>query len=226
MTGLDIPRSGLIIPNVGTSLQSDNKNASTPSVRLADALFTKVQQRVLGVIFGRPERSFYANEVIALADSGTGAVQRELARLQSSGLVTVQQIGRQKHYQANRASPVFDELRGLVLKTVGLVDVLRSALKPLEERVQAAFVFGSVAKGSESADSDIDLLVISEDLDYSEVFAALEPATEQLARAVNPTVYAPSELEQRINDGNSFVSRVLAQDKIWVIGSDDELKAR
>ncbi len=192
---------------------------------MADALFTKVQQRVLAVLFGNPDRSFYANEVIALAATGTGAVQRELARLQSSGLVTVQQIGRQKHYQANRASPVFEELRGLVRKTVGLVDVLRAVLQPLEDRVLAAFVYGSVAKGSDSAASDIDLMVVSDELTYIDLFAALEPAVEQLARVVNPTVYSRAELERRIEAKNSFVCRVLEQDKIWVIGGDDDIES-
>src|SRR5688500_9817915 len=103
------------------------------SERLADALFAKVQQRVLGVLFGNPGRSFYANEIIARARSGTGAVQRELARLEASGLVTVNRVGKQKHYQANPASPVFDELRSLVIKTVGLVDVLRAALAPVSD---------------------------------------------------------------------------------------------
>lgn len=198
---------------------------STPAVDLADALFTKVQQRVLGLLFGNPERSFYANEIIALAQSGTGAVQRELARLQSSGLVTVQQIGRQKHYQANRASPVFEELRGLVLKTVGLVDVLRAALAPLRDRIKAAFVFGSVAKGHDSAASDIDLMVVSDTLSYADLFAALEPAVESLGRPVNPTVYSRAELKRRFDDENAFVGRVLAQNKIWVIGSADDIES-
>ncbi len=198
---------------------------STPAVALADALFTKVQQRVLGLLFGKPERSFYANEIIALAQTGTGAVQRELARLQSSGLVTVQQIGRQKHYQANRASPVFEELRGLVLKTVGLADVLRAVLAPIRDRIVAAFVFGSVAKGHDSAASDIDLMVVSDALSYADLFAALEPAVESLGRPVNPTVYTRAELKRRIDEDNAFVGRVLAQNKIWVIGSADDIES-
>jgi predicted nucleotidyltransferase len=198
------------------------RNVSAASaVGMADALFTKVQQRVLAVLFGNPDRSFYANEVIALAATGTGAVQRELARLQSSGLVTVQQIGRQKHYQANRASPVFEELRGLVRKTVGLLDVLRAVLQPLEDRVLAAFVYGSVAKGSDAAASDIDLMFVSDELTYIDLFAALEPA----ARAVNPTVYSRAELARRIEAKNSFVCRVLEQDKIWVIGGEDDIES-
>ncbi|MBU1187590.1 MAG: nucleotidyltransferase domain-containing protein [Gammaproteobacteria bacterium] len=210
---------------MGISVEESAQNDSTSAVALADALFTKVQQRVLGLLFGNPERSFYANEIIALAQSGTGAVQRELARLQSSGLVTVQQIGRQKHYQANRASPVFEELRGLVMKTVGLADVLRAALAPLRDRIVAAFVFGSVAKGQDSAASDIDLMVVSDALSYADLFAALEPAVESLGRPVNPTVYTRAELKRRIDEDNAFIGRVLAQNKIWVIGSIDDIES-
>ena len=134
---------------------------------LADALFPKVRQRVLAVLFGNPTRSFYANEVIALAGSGSGAVQRELARLSQAGLLTVSRQGNQKHYQANADAPVFTELRGLVLKTSGLADVLRSALLPLAPQISAAFVFGSVANQQDTAQSDIDVLVVSASLGYA-----------------------------------------------------------
>src|SRR5262245_65821901 len=118
---------GFIIPIVGTKRRRKvYGHPSGPGV--ADALFAKAQQRVLAVRFGNPRRSFYANEVIGLARSGTGAVQRELARLEAAGLVTVTRVGKQKHYQANAASPLFEELRAVVLKTVGLADVLRTAL--------------------------------------------------------------------------------------------------
>ena len=111
-------------------------NPTEPSA-LANALFPKVRQRVLGVLFGTPDRSFYANEVIALAQSGTGAVQRELAGLSEAGLLTVRKQGNQKHYQANASAPVFVELRSLVLKTMGLADVLRAALAPLAAQIPA-----------------------------------------------------------------------------------------
>ena len=149
---------GSIIPNMGMKAASlDRVGVQQPG--LADALFAKVQQRVLGVLFGNPLRSYYANEVIALARSGTGAVQRELGRLEASGLVTVRRVGNQKHYQANAGSPVFEELRALVLKTVGLADVLRAALAPMAKDIRAAFVYGSVAKRQDTATSDIDLMV-------------------------------------------------------------------
>src|SRR5919201_228951 len=118
---------------------------------LADALFTKTQQRVLRVLFGQPDRSFYASELIRDAGTGSGAAQRELARLEEIGLIVARRIGNQKHYQANAASPLYSELRNIVLKTVGLVEPLRQALKPIESEIRAAFVYGSVAKGSDQA---------------------------------------------------------------------------
>lgn len=211
------------MPNMGTKKSAGN--FADPPVGVADALFTKVQQRVLGVLFGNPGRTFYANEIIALAGTGTGAVQRELAKLAAADLVTVTRVGNQKHYQANAAAPVFSELRGLILKTSGLADVLRSALAPLASQVRGAFVYGSVATGHDTAASDVDLLVVSETLTHSELFTALEMATAQLGRRVNPTIYTPLELRKRIHERNAFMTRVLAQPRIWLIGNDDELAA-
>ncbi|MGH8681890.1 MAG: transcriptional regulator, partial [Burkholderiales bacterium] len=154
---------------------------------LADALFSTTQQRVLGLLFGQPERSFYATELIGLAGAGSGAVQRELARLEQSGLVTVRKLGTQKHYQANPESPLFSELASIARKTVGLAGPLREALAPLASRVIAAFVYGSVAKRRDTAASDIDLMVLSDSLTYAEVFGALETLTTKLGRTINPT---------------------------------------
>ena len=192
---------------------------------IANALFPKVRQRVLSVLFGNPGRSFYANEVIALALSGTGAVQRELAALSEAGLLTITKQGNQKHYQANALTPVFSELRGLIMKTMGLADVLRTALAPLALQIDAAFVYGSVAKQQDNASSDIDLLVVSPDLGYADVFGALESATNSLARKVNPSLYTSADLAKRIKQKNAFVTRVLQQPKIWLIGNEDQLHA-
>ena len=190
----------------------------------ADALFPAVRQRVLAVLFGSPDRSFYANELIALARSGTGAVQRELASLLAAGLVTVRDQGNQKHYQANAASPVFAELRGLVLQTVGLADVLRAALAPLEDQVAAAFVYGSVARQQDTAASDVDVLIVSDALGYAEVFGALEGAAQTLGRTINPTLYTRAELARRRAQDNAFVTRVLDQPRIWLMGDEEVLR--
>ena len=190
----------------------------------ADALFPAARQRVLAVLFGSPDRSFYANELIALARSGTGAVQRELASLLAAGLVTVRDQGNQKHYQANAASPVFAELRGLVLKTVGLADVLRAALAPLGDQVAAAFVYGSVARQQDTAASDVDVLIVSDALGYAEVFGALEGAAQTLGRTINPTLYTRAELARRRAQDNAFVTRVLDQPRIWLMGDEEVLR--
>lgn len=208
-----VPCSGFTVPRMGTT-------------SVADALFTKVQQRVLAVLFGDPARSFYASELIARVASGNGAVQRELARLAASGLVTVQRVGRQKHYQANRASPVFEELRSLVLKTSGLADVLRAAFAPFASGIAAAFVFGSVAKRQDTAASDVDLFVIADDLEYADLYAALAPAEPRLGRSVNPTLLTRAELARRVADGNAFATRVLDGPKLWLIGGPGDLPAR
>jgi predicted nucleotidyltransferase len=193
---------------------------------LADALFPKGRQRVLAVLFGNPGRSFYANEVIALAQSGTGAVQRELAALSEAGLLTVTRQGKQKHYQANADAPVFAELRGLVLKTMGLADVLSAALAPLASQIDLAFVYGSVARQQDTAHSDIDLMIVSAGLAYAEVFGALESACATLGRQVNPTLYTPAELAKRLSQDNAFVTRVLQQPKIWLIGTEKDIHAQ
>ncbi len=219
---LRIPILGIRMPNMGR-----NRTAAglRPRASLADALFSATQQRVLGLLFGQPDRSFYLTELITMIGAGSGAVQRELARLEQSGLVTVHRVGTQKHYQANPASPVFQELCGIAMKTVGLAEPLRQALEPLSDRIDAAFVFGSIAKRQDTAASDIDLMIVSESLAYADAFSALEGVSTRLGRTVNPTVYSRREMLRRLRQGNAFARRVASQPKLWVIGSDDVLAA-
>lgn len=205
---LNLSKSGIERPEAPTSL--------------ADALFTTTQQRVLTLLFGQPSRSFYASELIALTASGSGAVQRELKRLASSGLVTVKRIGNQKHYQANRDSPVFTELRGLVLKTVAMVDPIRHALEQLANQIALALVYGSVAKGTDTAASDIDLLVVADQLTLEEIYSALAPAEKQLHRKISPTLYTSKEFADRKAARNAFLTRVLAGEHMVLIGIEDE----
>jgi predicted nucleotidyltransferase len=195
----------------------------TPANSLADALFTPVQQRVLRLVFGQPHRRFQSTELIRLAQGGVGAVHRQLVRLEQAGLVEVTRIGNQKHYQARRESPVFAELQGLVTKTVGVVEPLRTSLKVMADTIRAAFVFGSIAKGSDHARSDIDLMVISDALRYSDLFEALQAAETALARPINPTVMSVADWRAKKARENSFTARVAAQPKLFVIGSDDDL---
>lgn len=192
---------------------------------LADALFTTTQQRVLGLLFGQPDRSFFATELIGLAESGSGAVQRELTRLEAAGLLTTRRVGTQKHYQANPDSPIFVELTGIARKTVGLAEPLREALQPFAANIIAAFVYGSVAKRSDTASSDIDLMIISDAVTYPDVFMALAAATQRLGRSINPTLHTREELTQGLAVKNAFMVRVMAQPKVWVLGSEDAFAA-
>ncbi|MYN14202.1 transcriptional regulator [Pusillimonas sp. TS35] len=198
-------------------------NTATPHRSLSDALFPGTKQRVLGILYGQPDRSFYTNELISLADSGSGAVQRELATLTNSGLVTVTAVGNQKHYQANAESPIFNELRSIIQKTVGLAEPLRTALQPMSAQITAAFVYGSVAKKTDTASSDIDLMVISDGISYGELFTALEAASATLGRPVNPTILSQDEFQKRLANQESFLTRVLEQPKIWILGNDSDL---
>lgn len=212
---------GIKMPKMGIS---KNQTTAMPSASgLADALFSGTQQRVLGLLFGQPERSFYATELINLAGVGSGAVQRELARLAQSGLVTVKAVGNQKHYQANPASPIYNELCGVVRKTVGLAEPLRAALAPLAQQIKAAFVYGSIAKKEDTASSDIDLMLVSDTLTYGDAVLALHAAAELLGREVNPNIFTSQDFAKRLKEGGSFVKRVMAQPKVWLIGGEHDL---
>ncbi len=229
---LHLPILGNIVPSMGIKSVSHHRQpriseaaALYASANLSDALFTSTRQRVLACLFGAPGRSYTVSELIQTTGAGSGAVQRELARLTGSGLLTMAQAGNQKHYRANPDSPIHDELAAIVRKTFGLAAPLRAALAPLADRIDAAFVYGSVAKRSDTAASDIDLLIVSDPLTYADAMTALHPLMQRLGREINPTLYSRDELRKRIAAGNSFVTRVLAQPRLWLIGSDDAIAA-
>jgi predicted nucleotidyltransferase len=207
----------MIVPMLGIDREAP------PATGLANSLFTPVQQRVLALLFGQPDRRFQSAEIIRLAASGTGAAHRLLQKLAAAGLVSVARQGNQKYYQANREAPIFEELHGLVVKTVGLVEPLRVALEPMASRIAAAFVFGSVAKGSDRATSDLDLLVIADDLDYADLYNALQAAEQELARPVNPTVMSRAGWRRKRAEHDTFAARISAQPKLFVIGGEDDL---
>ena len=211
-----VPSLGIIIPNMGTTRQARSSGLSA-------ALFTPVQARVLALVFGQPDRRFQSAELIRLVEGGTGAVHRQLARLAEAGLVTVTRVGNQKHYQANADSPVFHELHGLVVKTVGLVEPLRLALAPHASRIRAALVYGSVAKGSDRAGSDIDLLILSDSMRHDEAFDAVAPAESILGRPVNPTLMSVKHWRAKRSSKGSFVARVAEAPHLFVIGSESDL---
>ena len=194
------------------------KNAS-----LGDALFGKTQQRLLGLLFGNSDQTFYTNEIMRFANAGIGAVQRELKRLESAGLITAEKIGNQKHYRANQQAPIFEELRGIVIKTFGVADRLREALDPLSGQIYAAFIYGSVAKGTDTAQSDIDLMIVADDLDYPQIIETLYKTEEDLRRPVNPSLYTLAEWRRKAAEDSGFVNRVMEQPRILVLGSERDL---
>lgn len=195
----------------------------TASHSLSNVLFPKTQQRVLAVLFANPERSFYTNEILRLVGSGTGAVQRELKRMTEAGLLNITRIGNQTHYQANRDAPVFEELRGIVIKTFGVADQIRMALVPLVDKIDVAFIYGSVAKGTDHANSDIDLMLISDQITHPDAIPLLMPVEAKIARKVNPSIYTLAQWKKRMKEGNAFVKRVQQQAKIFLIGTENDL---
>lgn len=211
-----VPEMGMIVPEMGIT-------TFRPRAGLADALFTPVQQRVLGLLFGQPDRRFQSAELIRLAKGGVGAVHRQLSRLAEADLVTVTRSGNQKHYQARRDSPVFEALHQLVVKTVGVAEPLRQALARKARAIRAAFLYGSVARGTDKARSDIDLMVISDSLRYADLFETLQAAEAVLGRTVSPTVMTLAQWRAKRTRADSFAARVAGQPRVFVIGSDDDL---
>lgn len=210
-----VPKNGLIIPIMGTS----------NTVSLSDVLFSGVQQKVLRLLFGRPSRSFYFNEIAKLGSIASRAsLQRELERMTAVGLITKTEIGKQTHYQANSHAVIFHELRSITLKTFGLADVLRQALSQFASAIRYAFIFGSVAKDTDTATSDIDIMIIAEGLGYSELFEAFTNAEATLGRKVSPTLYSPEEFMKKLQSDNHFVTRVLNQPKIVLLGHEDDIR--
>lgn len=193
-------------------------------VRPSQALFSNVQRRVLALLFGNPDRSFYTSEILKRVKSGTGAVERELSRLRLSGLVLTERIGRQLHYRANPESPVYHELQGLILKTVGLVEPLAEALQPHARHITAAFVFGSVAKGTDHAGSDVDLMVVGDGLTYADLYETLQRAETKLHRPLRPLFMSAHKWQRERAETGSFIHKISEQPIIPVIGSLRELR--
>ena len=186
-------------------------------------MFGKTQRALLALFFMRPEQSFYLRQIVRTAGIGQGAAQRELARWVEAGLLVRTRRGNQINYQANTASPVFAELKGLTVKTAGVADVLRESLVELADRIEVAFIHGSVARGEEKADSDVDVVVVGA-VTFGEIVAALHGTQEQVGREVNPTVYAAREFHEKLSARHHFLTSVLTGTKIFLIGGERELE--
>jgi predicted nucleotidyltransferase len=191
-------------------------------VAIFSALFTESQSRLFVWLFGQPERAFHLSELRRLTGLGSASLQRELNRLADAGLVDSQPVGNLRRFQANAQSPVFAELVALTRKTLGTVPVLRDALLPLMPDLQSAWVYGSVAKQTDTARSDIDVMLVGSNLLLSNVLACLAPAEAQLGRKINPSCYSPEEFERRRAEPDSFVNRVLSQPTLALIGDAHE----
>jgi len=190
---------------------------------LGQLLFGDTRQAILALLYGHAEEQFYLRELVRRTETGLGAAQRELKQLTAAGLVLRVRRGNQVYYRANSANPIFSELKGILTKTAGIRDVVQQALRPVTDRVRVAFIYGSVAKGVEIASSDIDVMIIG-DIGFGEVVSCLSTVESKLGREINPTVYPPSEYAAKLKTKNHFLTSVLSQKKIFVVGDEHELR--
>ncbi len=208
-----VPEMGTIVPEMGTR----------PSDRVGEVLFGRTRRSVLALLYGHADEEFYLRQIIRAAGIGQGTMQRELGKLVGAGLVLRRTLGRQVFFRANPDSPVYKELRGLLMKTAGVADVLREALAPLAGRIEVAFVYGSVARGDERRASDVDVMVVGE-VSFAEVSQTLLPAQERLGREVNPTVYSPAEFKEKSVAGHHFLRSVAGRDKVFLVGNEHDIR--
>lgn len=196
---------------------------STNSITLSDVLFGQIRGKVLALLFGQVDKSFYVRQIARHIKASVGAVQRELEKLAGVDLIVRTSVGNLVLYQVNQRNPVFAEMRALVNKTVGIFNILHTALKPITKRVTVAFVYGSVARQEEKAASDIDLMIVG-DVELDDVLACLSRAETTLGRTVNPTVYSEHEFRTKLEEGNHFLNAVVNGEKVFLIGNEDELR--
>ena len=189
---------------------------------LAHHLLGQTRSAVLGTLLLRPEASLHVRELARITGSSPGSLHRELAALAALGLLKREEVGRQVHYRADRDSPVYIELAGLLRKTAGLADVLRAALAPLVDSIALAFVYGSMASGSDRPGSDVDVMVLG-DASFTSLVTALAPTQDLLAREVNVTPMRPADFADKLRSRDGFAVSVMQREKIWLIGTDDDL---
>jgi predicted nucleotidyltransferase len=196
---------------------------NTPSVdNLGAVLLGKTRGAVLGLLLGRPDEEFHVRQIARLTGATLGPVQRELKLLAQIGVLKCREVGYQLLYSANPASAIHEELRSFVVKTVGMADVLRAAMKPLAEQIRVAFLFGSFAQGRQREASDVDVMVVG-NISLATVVKALAEAQRRLSRDINPTVYRPAEFAAKLRDGHHFLSAVMDGSKVFLIGGPVEL---
>ena len=190
------------------------------------ALFGKTRRNVLALLFGQPGKTFYLREIVSRSGTGMSQVQKELAQLVAAGLVLRERRANQVHFHANPEASIYGELLGIVTKTFGVADVLREALARFKDRVRLAFVYGSIAKGTAHATSDIDLLLVA-DLPPSELAVPLAGLRDRLGRKISLVSYSAGEFGSMVRGQHHFIRAVLNGPKIWLIGDEralDELR--
>jgi predicted nucleotidyltransferase len=191
---------------------------------LETILGSKLRAKVLGWLFSHPDERYFVRQLTGLLKEDSTNVSRELIRLEKTGVLVSTKEGKQKYYQVNRKSPLFNELHGLILKTVGVADIIKKALEPRIADIKLALIFGSVAKRTENRFSDIDLLVVG-NITFGEVVDLLSPAEGTLNRELNPVVYTLAEFNRRLSENHYFISDILSGDKIFVVGDENELQS-
>ena len=193
--------------------------------QIGKALFTATQRNVLGLLYAHPEQSFYTKEILRLTGMGVATIKRELDRMVDSGILSFTKVGNQHHFQANPDCPIYEELLSIVSKTFGIADVISEALLPLDDQIEYGFVYGSVAKGNETAKSDIDLLVVTESsLAYADLMTVLVAAEQSLGRPINPSIYTNEQIKTKLKENNAFITRVMEQPKIWIKGNYNDIR--
>lgn len=189
---------------------------------IATSLFTDSQSRLYRWIFGQPQRDFHLSELRRLTGLGSASLQRELRKLSEVGLVVSERLGNLRRFRANSQSPVFAELVALTRKVLGVEPLLRDALLPLVPQLHAAWIFGSVAKQSETAGSDVDVMLVGDDLVLGQVLERLLPLEPELGRKINPVCYSVADFNRRMAEPESFIRRVFSQPVILLIGTANE----
>jgi predicted nucleotidyltransferase len=190
---------------------------------LCSGLFGKTRQAVLALLYGRADSSFYTKQILDAVKIGRGTVQRELKNLTDTGIIIREVQGRQVYYRANARCPIFGELKNIVRKTFGMADVIRESLSPNADKIRVAFIFGSVARGTDDRRSDVDLMVVGK-ISFGDVVSLLTPAEQKLGREVNAVVYPVAEFKKKVKEDHHFVKTVLEEEKIFVMGDKDELR--
>lgn len=186
------------------------------------ALISKSHRRILEVLFLEPNKPWYRSELARKLGVRPSTIQRPLTGLVDAGVLDARPDGNRLYYEVNLQSPIYAELRGLVVKTSGLVQVVADALGRLAEEIDLAFIYGSVARGEENASSDVDLLLVGS-IGLAALALPLREARERLGREVNASVYAPAEFAKKARDKKHFVSRVLDNPRLFVVGTEDDL---